>query len=443
MPKTTQAEVRLGVKDAPERVGTDAQRPFRILLAGDFSGRAWRADSRPAVLRFIDRDNFDDVLSAAGVELDLDGIKLQFNGLEDFHPDRLCARLGLFEQLDRAAVAPSPSPSPAPRPSPGRGLLDQILAEDEGPSPASVEDANDLAAFIRRRTAGQVAPRETAESRHQESERMALAGRFLRSILHHPRFQAIEAAWRAAFLLVRGLDTESGLEIRLLDSTLPELIANLDAVRKELAGRGAWGCIAADYTFGQSETDIRALDVLAGLARSLQAPFLAEGRLPEDPENPAWEQFRRSEEARWIGLAMPRFLLRLPYGQDTSPIDTFPFEEMTGSEHAAYLWGNPAFLCAYLIGQSFLLHGWDLGRRLARRIDGLPQHIYREDGEPAAKPCAEIWMSERDAGSLLDFGFMPLASVKNSAAALIVRFQSIARPAPSPLMFGADGDPDS
>jgi type VI secretion system protein ImpC len=442
MPKTIQAEVRLGVKDAPERVSTEAQRPFRILLVGDFSGRAWRADSSPALPRLIDRDNFDDVLNAAGVELELDAIHLQFHELEDFHPDRICARLGLFEELDRAAAV-VPSPSVAPRPSPGRSLLDQILAENEGPPTTSLEDASDLAAFIRRGTAGHLAPRETVDSRHQEAERMALAGRFLRSILRQPRFQSIESAWRAAFLLVRGLDTGSSLEIWLLDSTVAELIANLDAVRRELARKGDWGCIAANFTFGQSEADIQALTGLAGLASSLRTPFLAEGRLPDDPENPEWERFRHSEEARWIGLAMPRFLLRLPYGKDTSPIESFPFEEMTGSEHAAYLWGNPAFFCAYLIGQSFLMHGWDLGERLARRIDGLPQHIYREDGEPVAKPCAEIWMTECDAGSLLDFGFMPLASVKNEPAALIVRFQSIALPAPSRLPFRADDDPDS
>ncbi len=431
----TPQEVHLGLRDEGESLEAAPERPFRILLAGDFSGRAWRVDCQPAVPRRIDRDNFEDVLRCAAIALDLDGAGLQFHELEDFHPDRICARLRLFEQLDRAAVAEEPAATPPPPRPAGGSFLDQILAEEEGPPPASVKDADDLAGFIRRNMAGHLAPRETAAGRRRESERMALAGRFLRSILHHPRFQAVEAAWRAAFLLVHGLDAGSGLEIWLLDATLPELIANLETTRLELARHGAWGLIAGNYTFGQSETDVRALTRLAGLARALRAPFLAEGQLPENPENPLWEQFRNAEEARWIGLAMPRFLLRLPYGQDTSPIDTFPFEEMAGSEHAAYLWGNPAFLCAYLIGRSFLLHGWDLRGRLVRRIDGLPQHIYREDGEPAAKPCAEIWMTERDAASLLELGLMPLASIKNEPAALIVRFQTVARDAPAGLPF--------
>jgi type VI secretion system protein ImpC len=130
-------------------------------------------------------------------------------------------------------------------------------------------------------------------------------------------------------------------------------------------------------------------------------------------------------------MAMPRFLLRLPYGKDTSAIDSFPFEEMPQTdkapEHKAYLWGNPAFFCAYLLGKSFLAHGWKLNP-LERRIDNLPMHVYHEDGESVAKPCAEVLLSEREAFKLLDAGFMPLASLKYEPSALVVRFQSIADP---------------
>jgi type VI secretion system protein ImpC len=273
-------------------------------------------------------------------------------------------------------------------------------------------------------------PRETAKQRNDKARQEALATKLMRSLLHHPNMQSIEAAWRAAFLLIRGLDTDGDLKIYILDLGLPELIENLDAVREELKAKGTWGVIAGNYTFGQSEADAEALARLAGLARSAGAPFVSEGRLPEGTgAAPLWEQLRRSERARWLGLALPRFLLRLPYGKDSSPVEIFPFEEMDGSQHREYLWGNPAFFCAYLMGQSFLTHGWQMGHRLARRIDGLPQHIYREDGEPVAKPCAEILMTERDAESILDLGFMPLASLKNEPAALIVRFQSIAHPA--------------
>jgi type VI secretion system protein ImpC len=271
-------------------------------------------------------------------------------------------------------------------------------------------------------------PRPDPAQQQRAAKREALATELLRGLLHHPHLQAVEAAWRALFMLIRGLDTGSNLKLYVLDITLPELVAEMDAVQKELRRKGPWAVIAGNYTFGQSELDAQVLHRLAGLASSLRAPFIAEAQLPrEDVAQQAWRDLRHSAEARWIGLALPRFLLRLPYGKASGSIESFPFEEMPDNQHASYLWGNPAFFCAYLLGKSFLSQGWALSR-LERRIDGLPMHVYREDGEPAAKPCAEVLMTERDALSLLDAGFMPLASLKNEPAALIVRFQSIAQP---------------
>jgi len=198
-------------------------------------------------------------------------------------------------------------------------------------------------------------------------------------------------------------------------------------VQKELRRKGPWALIAGNYTFAQTELDAQVLRRLAALAASLGAPFLAEAQLPRDETDRAWSELRHSPDAAWLGLALPRFLLRLPYGKESSAIESFPFEEMPRSEHGSYLWGNPAFFCAYLLGQSFLERGWDMSR-LERRIDGLPMHVYREDGEPCAKPCAEILMTEKDAESLLDAGFMPVASLKEQPSAMVVRFQSIALP---------------
>jgi type VI secretion system protein ImpC len=140
---------------------------------------------------------------------------------------------------------------------------------------------------------------------------------------------------------------------------------------------------------------------------------------------------RQSDVAQWLGLVMPRFLLRLPYGKATTPIESFPFEEMHGSEHEKYLWGNPALVCASLVAQGFTESGWELDR-IPRRVEGLPQHLYREedrqDAENVAKPCAEILISEKDAEQMLEAGVMPLASLKDQDAAILVRFQSIAKP---------------
>jgi type VI secretion system protein ImpC len=429
------SEVHLGEQDEADPVELDPERPFRILLAGDFSGRSWRV-SPPGTFtpQRIDRDNFDEVLASMRLSLHLHGINLSFRQLEDFHPDHIYQSAPIFQDLDRHLAPPAepapPPPAAASARAPSSGsLLDQLLEEqDPAPErPVEWRDAEDLASFIARATKGHLEPRPDAEKQRRTAQREALASELLKGILHHPRMQAMEAAWRAAFMLIRGLDTDSHLQIYVLDITLPELVSEMAAVQKELSQKGPWALIAGNYTFAQTELDAQVLRRLAALASSLGAPFLAEAQLPREAVDPAWSELRHSPDAPWIGLALPRFLLRLPYGKDTDALDSFPFEEMPRSEHGSYLWGNPAFFCAYLLGQSFLEQGWEM-RRLERRVEGLPLHVYREDGEAVAKPCAEILMTEKDALSLLEAGFMPVASLKEQPAAMVVRFQSIAKP---------------
>jgi type VI secretion system protein ImpC len=98
-------------------------------------------------------------------------------------------------------------------------------------------------------------------------------------------------------------------------------------------------------------------------------------------------------------------------------------------EHESYLWGNPAIACAYLLGEAFTRFGWAMRPNAVRDIDGLPAHAYQHDGEMHLKPVAEVLLTDEAGEMLLDRGFMPLASMKNSDRARLVRFQSIADPA--------------
>jgi type VI secretion system protein ImpC len=424
------SEVHLGEQEEAEPIELDPDRPFRVLLAGDFSGRSWRANSP---LQFtpqrIDRDNFDDVLASMKVSLNLHSLNLSFREFEDFHPDRIYQH-PIFQDLDRhlPAAAPPPAAHPARAPSSG-SLLDQLVDEQdpEQPAPVSLQDAQDLVGFIQRVTKGHLAPRPDPTKEQRRAQREALATQLLQGILHHPRMQAIEGAWRAVDMLIRGLETDRDLHLYLLDMTLPELVSEMSSVQTALRKKGPWALIVGNYTFAQTELDAQVLRRLATLGSSVGAPFLSEAQLPREGTDEAWMDLRHSPEAPWIGLALPRFLLRLPYGKETSEVESFPFEEMPQSEHGSYLWGNPAFFCAYLLGKSYLAQGWGM-TRLERRVDGLPMHVYREDGEPVAKPCAEVLMTEKEAVSLLDAGFMPVASLKEQPAAMVVRFQSIAEP---------------
>jgi len=247
------------------------------------------------------------------------------------------------------------------------------------------------------------------------------------------------------------VETGVDLKLNLVDITREELV---EAALSGLAPcREGWSVAACLHAFSPSEADCAVLARLAGIARQAGGPLLAgiHPRLmgcesmaatpdPDDWKQPldaaglaAWQRLRSHPDARWIGLALPRILLRLPYGRATSPADSFDFEEMPQPPvHESYLWGSPAVAAACLLGQSFNLRGWRFHPGLRSRLDGMPVHSYREAGAPRMTPPAETLITDRTAERILDQGAMPLASSRSSDAILLVRWQSIADP-PSPL----------
>jgi type VI secretion system protein ImpC len=286
-------------------------------------------------------------------------------------------------------------------------------------------------------------------------------GEQMRAILHDPGFQALEAAWRAVFFLVHRLETGSELKLCLLDVSKAELAADLrssqdlssTALYRLLVKRSAgsqdvqpWAVLAGNYTFDGSVEDVELLGRIAKIAAQAGAPFVAAASPqivgcvslantpdPDDWSQPAdreaWDALRELPEATSLGLALPRFLLRLPYGKETEPIEGFPFEEVRENpEHARYLWGNPAFACVYLLAEAFGQHGWNMRPGVVRDIQSLPLHTYQTDGQSLVKPCAETLLSEKAAERLLDQGLMPLVSFHGRDAVRLARFQSVANP---------------
>jgi predicted component of type VI protein secretion system len=132
-------------------------------------------------------------------------------------------------------------------------------------------------------------------------------------------------------------------------------------------------------------------------------------------------------EGSYLGLVLPRFLLRLPYGKDTSPVEEFDFEELPpGSDHEGYLWGNPAVACVFMLAESFRRRGWDFRAGTVREIADLPLHVCRQDGESRIMPCAEVLLGEEAMAAILDKGLMPLLSVRDRDVVCLARFQSLA-----------------
>jgi type VI secretion system protein ImpC len=447
MPDRVSMNLDIDPRSQPKSATLTPDIPFRILVLGNFSGRA-----NAALPIDIDPDNFEDVMKSLRIELPLTTsapLTLQFRELDDFDPDRIYQSLPLFRALRdtrRQLEDPSTFRAAAARFEPvasTASLLDAITGESEAPQRASSTD--DWDHLIRHILAGHTIPGKNPRQDELIAQVDTASATELRSILHHPDFQSLESAWRSLFLMFRRIETSVDLKIYIADLSQPEMMKDLSALRRILideAGETPWSAVAALYTFAPTEQDCDTLARIAKVAAAARAPFFAAMHpslfgcesiaATPDPDDwnqslppaaaDAWQRLRRTPEAVWIGLATPRFLLRLPYGKDSTPIESFDFEESPAHEN--YLWGNPSVICACLLGEAFNRSGWASTWSLPTRIDGMPIHI--QDSE--AKPQAEIWMTDRLAFRIMAEGIMPLASIKNTDAIQLVRFQSVSDP---------------
>jgi type VI secretion system protein ImpC len=426
------------------RTETSGDEPFRIALLGDFSGAAERKPLTQRRPILVDRDNFDEVLAKLRPSIDVAAGRVEFSDIDDFHPDVLYDRLPVFDALrvtrDRLSDPSTfvetahdlygtlePKPVPVAKPDPSGNLLDQLLAaSNAAPARARVQD--DLQNFIREAVRPYLVARQDPRAPEMIRQVDEAAAGVMRGIIHDHAFQSMEARWRTVQTLVRRLETGTDLKIYLIDVTKEELSSGMQAVYDLIVHRAdSLAVIAGTDPFGAS--DIPLLRALARIARKAVAPLLVEGDLSVLDENENWAEFRRSPEAQWVGLAMPRILLRLPYGNSTIPCERFAFEEVSGKpDPKTMLWANPAPFCAMLLGQAFELSRWDMRPGAIREIDNLPVYVYKEDGESLALPCAEVELTEDTADALMDIGFMPLVSIRHSDRVRVARFQSVADP---------------
>ncbi|MGP9825622.1 type VI secretion system contractile sheath large subunit [Ectopseudomonas khazarica] len=290
------------------------------------------------------------------------------------------------------------------------------------------------------------------------------------SIIHHAEFQQLESAWRGLHHLVNNTEVDEMLKIRVLPITKKELHRTLrrhkgigwdqSPIFKKIyeqeydqLGGSPYGCIVGDFHFDHTPPDVELLGEMSKIAAASHCPFIA-GAAPsvmqmeswqelanprdltkifENTEYAGWRSLRASEDSRYIGLAMPRFLARLPYGVRTNPVDEFDFEEDTdGSDHSGYCWANSAYAMAVNINRSFKYYGWCTsirGVESGGAVDGLPTHTFpADDGGVDMKCPTEIAISDRREAELAKNGFMPLIHRKNSDMAAFIGAQSLQKP---------------
>ena len=291
------------------------------------------------------------------------------------------------------------------------------------------------------------------------------------AIIHHPDFQKLEGAWRGLHYLVNNTETDEMLKIRVMNISKKDVHKTLKKFKgtawdqsplfkrvyeEEYGQFGGepYGCLIGDYYFDHSPPDVEMLGEMSKIAAASHTPFIAAAdphlmqmeswqelsnprdltKIFQTPEYAAWKSLRDADDSRYIGLAMPRFLSRQPYGARTNPVEEFDFEEDTeGADHTKFTWANSAYAMGVNINRSFKLYGWCSrirGIESGGAVEGLPVHTFpTDDGGVDMKCPTEIAISDRREAELAKNGFMPLIHKKNSDFAAFIGAQSLNKPA--------------
>ena len=347
-------------------------------------------------------------------------------------------------------------------------LLDQIVSEGRLARGAETVDRgrNLVRDFVAQVLQGAMTVSKDAEAmitaRIAEIDRLVSVQ--LNEVLHNPGFQKLEGTWRGLKYLLDQSETSDKLKIRVLNATKTELLRDLQrapefdqsALFKKVYeeefgvfGGAPFAALVGDYEFGRGPEDIELLERVSKVAASAHAPFLTAAnpemlnldsftaidaprdmaKIFDNTEYAKWKSFRASEDSRYVGLALPHILMRLPYGKNGVTCDAFNYEEgVDGSDHSKYLWGNAAFALAARLTNAFAQYGWCAAIRGVEGgglVEGLPTHNFTTDsGDIALKCPTEAPITDRREKELADLGFVPLVHCKGTDYAAFFSVQS-------------------
>ena len=286
------------------------------------------------------------------------------------------------------------------------------------------------------------------------------------AILHNETFQQLESAWRGLRLVVERTNFRENIKVEMINCSKEDLKNDFD-LELDITKTGLYrqvytaeygtfggkpvGAMIANYDFGAGPQDLALLQKCAAVATMAHAPFIAAAQknffgsedltaLPnlkdiksimEGPQYTKWQSFRESEDSRSVGLTLPRFLLRLPYGKETNPIKAFDYEENVYDTHERYLWGNTSFAFATRLTDSFAKFRWCpniIGPQAGGAVEDLPLHQFESMGDIQTKIPTEVLLSERREFELSEEGFIPLTMRKGSDNACFFSANSCQKP---------------
>jgi type VI secretion system protein ImpC len=290
----------------------------------------------------------------------------------------------------------------------------------------------------------------------------------LNEVMHDEDFQKLEGSWRGLSYLVMNTETGVSLKLRLLNASKGDLLKDLEKAvefdQSQLfkkvyeAEYGTFGghpytILVGDYEFGRHPQDMALLEKISSVAAAAHAPFISaaspklfdmesftELGVPRDlaksfetAELIKWRSFRDGEDSRYVSLTLPRVLMRLPYGPDTVPVEEFDFrEDVNGSDHKKYVWGNAGYVLAQRITNAFALYKWCAAIRGVEgggKVEGLPAHTFKTDeGDIALKCPTEIAITDRREKELSDLGLISLVHCKGTDYAAFFGGQTTNKP---------------
>ena len=290
-------------------------------------------------------------------------------------------------------------------------------------------------------------------------------------IIHNQEFRQLEGSWRGLHYLVNNTETDENLKIRILNISKKDLSKTLKKYKgtawdqsplfKKIyedefgtPGGTPYGCLLGDYQFDHTPPDVEILQGVSQISAAAHAPFISASspsllnmdswqqlsdprdltKIFQSPEYAPWRAFRESDDSKYIGLTMPRYLSRIPYGSKTNPVEDFAFEEDTsGTDHNKYVWSNACYAMGRNITRSFKTYGWCArirGVESGGMIEDLPCHTFpTDDGGVDMKCPTEIAITDRREAELAKNGMMPLSHWKNTNYSVFVGAQSMNKPA--------------
>lgn len=482
-------EFRFGSLGSAHSPAAKTNEVFRLAVLGDFSARASRGEievgaalaARKPLL--LDVDDLDEVPRRLNVQLQLDiggeegMVEVEIHSMDHFHPDELYDNLEIFSDLAglRQRLKNSSTFAKAAKEVqawPGVGVPPKRRRKRRSRGSAVAADCrlSDFAQLVERdyvdRTetsidrlvkhlvAPYVVPAPDPRQETLVAAVDAAISDTMRRVLHHPDFQATEALWRSLELLVRRLETGRNLQIVLYDITAEEWAADLSATESledtglyQLlveqpsldASQGPLSAIVGNYQFEQTPPHAELLGRFGKIAAAAQTPFIAsigtaclERQRDRDLHAlvvESWSALKQLPEAQYLALTVPRFLLRMPYGKKTSPIERFEFEEFTPqSGLSGMLWGNSAVLVGLLLGQTFSHQGMKKMNMLSSlTVDDMPFYFYTDaDGDQVALPSTERLIDVRTANDLAVAGFLPVLSIRGRPEVRLAGMGSLA-----------------